>query len=176
MAEAKRLEVGKKAPDFTLVNHDGTKVKLSSLKGKKVIVYFFPAALTPGCTKEAEDFNSNLKALEKAGYAVLGVSPDTVEKMQKFQKAHKLKFALLADPDLTVHKKYGAYGTKRLHLHQQLLEVLAKRMLHFLPSVFYSISLWKKLKPRPSQLLLAPTKTPLRKYFEIHPRITQKVV
>ena len=85
MAEAKRLEVGNKAPDFTLVNHDGSKVKLSSYKGKKVIVYFFPAALTPGCTKEAEDFNSNLKALEKAGYAVLGVSPDTVEKMQKFQ-------------------------------------------------------------------------------------------
>ena len=115
MAEAKRLEAGNKAPDFTLVNHDGSKVKLSSFKGKKVIVYFFPAALTPGCTKEAEDFNVNLKALEKAGYVVLGVSPDSVEKMQKFQKAHKLKFALLADPDLTIHKKYGAYGTKSMY-------------------------------------------------------------
>ena len=115
MAEAKRLEVGSKAPDFTLVNHDGTKVKLSSYKGKKVIVYFFPAALTPGCTKEAEDFNENLKALAKAGYEVLGVSPDTVEKMSKFQKAHKLKFALLADPELTVHKKYGAFGTRSMY-------------------------------------------------------------
>jgi peroxiredoxin Q/BCP len=115
MAELKKLETGDKAPDFTLVNHDGTKVKLSALKGQKVIVYFFPAALTPGCTKEAEDFNSNLKALNKAGYEVLGISPDAQPKMAKFQVAHKLKFALLADEDLAVHKKYGAYGTKSMY-------------------------------------------------------------
>ena len=115
MAELKKLEIGKKAPDFTLTNHDGTKVKLSTLLGKKVIVYFFPAALTPGCTKEATDFNENLKAFEKAGYEVLGVSPDSVEKMQQFQKAHKLKFKLLADENLAVHKKYGAYGTKSMY-------------------------------------------------------------
>lgn len=115
MAELKKLEIGKKAPDFTLTNHDGTKVKLSTLLGKKVIVYFFPAALTPGCTKEATDFNENLKAFEKAGYEVLAVSPDSVEKMQQFQKVHKLKFKLLADENLAVHKKYGAYGTKSMY-------------------------------------------------------------
>jgi peroxiredoxin Q/BCP len=115
MPELKRLEIGDKAPDFTLQNHDGNKVKLSSFKGQKVIVYFFPAALTPGCTKEATDFNDNLKDLTKAGYLVLGVSPDNAEKMAKFQKAHKLKFALLADEDLKVHKSYGAFGTKSMY-------------------------------------------------------------
>jgi len=115
MPELKRLEIGDKAPDFTLVNQDGSKVKLSGLKGQKVIVYFFPAALTPGCTKEAEDFNSNLKALSGAGFEVLGISPDPVEKMVKFQQAHKLKFQLLSDSDLKVHKAYGAYGTKSMY-------------------------------------------------------------
>lgn len=115
MAELKKLDSGDKAPDFTLPNHDGSKLKLSSLKGQKVIVYFFPAALTPGCTKEATDFNSNLKALAKAGYEVIGISPDSVAKMAKFQAAHKLKFPLLADEDLSVHKKYGAYGKKSMY-------------------------------------------------------------
>jgi thioredoxin-dependent peroxiredoxin len=115
MPELKRLETGDKAPDFTLTNFDGSKLKLSTLKGQKVILYFFPAALTPGCTKEATDFNDNLKDLTKAGYKVIGVSPDSVEKMEKFQKAHKLKFDLLADPDLKVHKTYGAFGTKSMY-------------------------------------------------------------
>jgi len=115
MPELKRLEPGDKAPDFALTNQDGNKIKLSGLKGQKVIVYFFPAALTPGCTKEAEDFNSNLKVLTKAGYEVLGISPDPVEKMVKFQQAHKLKFQLLSDSDLKVHKAYGAYGTKSMY-------------------------------------------------------------
>ena len=115
MPELKKLETGDKAPDFTLVNFDGTKVKLSGLKGQKVIIYFFPAALTPGCTKEAEDFNANLKALNGAGYEVLAISPDAPEKMTKFQVAHKLKFQLLSDEDLAVHKKYGAYGTKSMY-------------------------------------------------------------
>jgi thioredoxin-dependent peroxiredoxin len=115
MPELKRLEIGDMAPDFTLVSQDGSKVKLSGFKGQKVIVYFFPAALTPGCTKEAEDFNSNLKALSSAGFEVLGISPDPVEKMVKFQQAHKLKFQLLSDSDLKVHKAYGAYGTKSMY-------------------------------------------------------------
>jgi peroxiredoxin Q/BCP len=115
MAELKKLEAGDKAPDFTLVNHDGAKLKLSSFKGNKVIVYFFPAALTPGCTKEATDFNENLKVLNKAGYEVLAISPDGVAKMAKFQQAHKLKFPLLADEDLAVHKKYGAFGQKSMY-------------------------------------------------------------
>ena len=115
MPELKRLETGDKAPDFALINQEGNKIKLSGLKGQKVIVYFFPAALTPGCTKEAEDFNSNLKVLTKAGYEVFGISPDPVEKMVKFQQAHKLKFQLLSDADLKVHKAYGAYGTKSMY-------------------------------------------------------------
>lgn len=115
MPKLKQLLAGDKAPDFTLLNHDGGKLKLSSLKGEKVILYFFPAALTPGCTKEATDFNSNLKDLTKAGYQVIGISPDSVEKLAKFQKAHKLKFPLLADEDLKVHKSYAAYGTKSMY-------------------------------------------------------------
>jgi peroxiredoxin Q/BCP len=115
MTEPKKLQAGDKAPDFTLLNHDGEKVKLSSLRGQKVIVYFFPAALTPGCTKEAVDFNESLKALNKAGYEVLAISPDKVDKMSKFQVAHKLKFPLLSDEDLSVHKTYGAFGTKSMY-------------------------------------------------------------
>lgn len=115
MTELPKLEAGKKAPEFTLVNHDGSKIKLADFKGQKVIVYFFPAALTPGCTKEATDFNDSLKTLTKAGYQVLGVSPDNVAKMAKFQKEHKLKFPLLADENLAIHKKYGAFGTKSMY-------------------------------------------------------------
>ena len=115
MTELPRLSAGEKAPDFTLANHDGKKIKLSDYKGKKVIVYFFPAALTPGCTKEACDFNDNLGSLKSSGYEVIGVSPDPVSKMAKFQETHSLNFPLLADEDLVVHKKYGAYGTKSMY-------------------------------------------------------------
>lgn len=115
MPELKRLETGDKAPDFTLTNQDGKTIKLSELLGQKVIVYFFPAALTPGCTKEATDFNDNLKDLTKSGFEVLGISPDPVDKMMKFQEAHNLKFQLLSDADLKVHKTYGAYGTKSMY-------------------------------------------------------------
>lgn len=115
MTELPRLEAGDKAPDFTLLNHDGKTVKLSDYKGKKVILYFFPAALTPGCTKEACDFNDNLGSLKSSGYEVIGVSPDGVKKMAKFQETHSLNFPLLGDEDLSVHKKYGAYGTKSMY-------------------------------------------------------------
>jgi Peroxiredoxin len=115
MPELKRLETGDKAPDFTLTNQDSKTIKLSELLGQKVIVYFFPAALTPGCTKEATDFNDNLKDLTKSGFEVLGISPDPVDKMMKFQEAHNLKFQLLSDADLKVHKTYGAYGTKSMY-------------------------------------------------------------
>lgn len=115
MPELKRLETGDRAPDFALINQDGKKIKLSDLRGQKVIVYFFPAALTPGCTKEATDFNDNLKDLTKSGFKVLGISPDPVDKMMKFQEAHNLKFQLLSDADLAVHKTYGAYGTKSMY-------------------------------------------------------------
>lgn len=115
MPKLKQLAAGDKAPDFTLPSFDGSKFKLSALKGEKVILYFFPAALTPGCTKEAVDFNDNFKDLTKAGYQVIGISPDSVEKLAKFQKTNKLKFNLLADEDLKIHKTYAAYGTKSMY-------------------------------------------------------------
>ena len=110
-----RLEVGAKAPAFKIANQDGETVSLADLKGQKVIVYFYPAAMTPGCTKEACDFNDALTPFKKAGYAVLGISPDSPEKLAKFRKAEDLKFDLLSDESLKTHKAYGAYGKKSLY-------------------------------------------------------------
>jgi peroxiredoxin Q/BCP len=109
------LEIGDKAPVFTVVDQDGKKVKLSDYKGLKVILYFYPAASTPGCTKEACDFNDNLNPFKKAGYTVLGISPDPTTKLKKFQTSQDLNFPLLSDEALDVHKTYGAYGKKMLY-------------------------------------------------------------
>lgn len=110
-----RLEEGTKAPSFTLLNQDGDKVKLTDFKGQKVIVYFFPAASTPGCTKEACDFNDNLNPLKAAGYTVVGISKDPIKKLKKFHTDQKLNFVLLSDESLDAHKLYGAYGAKVLY-------------------------------------------------------------
>ena len=110
-----RLEEGSKAPAFTLSNQDGQKVKLSEFKGQKVIVYFFPAASTPGCTKEACDFNENLNPLKAAGYTVVGISKDPIKKLKKFHEEQNLNFNLLSDESLDVHKLYGSYGEKMLY-------------------------------------------------------------
>ena len=110
-----RLEPGDKAPAFTLENHLGEKVSLTDLQGKKAIVYFYPAASTPGCTKEACDFNDNLTWIKPAGYEVVGISPDSIAKIEKFHKSQGLQFDLLSDPELGVHKAFGAYGTKKLY-------------------------------------------------------------
>ncbi|MFM6971813.1 MAG: thioredoxin-dependent thiol peroxidase [Rhodoluna sp.] len=115
MAAAIKLEVGAKAPSFKVVDQDGNKVSLADFKGQKVLLYFYPAAETPGCTTEACDFNDNLTPFKKAGYVVLGISPDEPEKLLKFKKNQKLKFPLLSDPELSVHKAYGAYGKKSLY-------------------------------------------------------------
>ena len=109
------LEIGDKAPAFGVLDQDGNKVKLTDYKGKKVILYFYPAASTPGCTKEACDFNDNLNPFKKAGYLVLGISPDGVTKLKKFQNNQDLNFPLLSDEELEVHKAYGAYGKKKLY-------------------------------------------------------------
>ena len=109
------LEIGDKAPAFGVMDQDGNKVKLTDYKGKKVILYFYPAASTPGCTKEACDFNDNLNPFKKAGYLVLGISPDAVTKLKKFQTNQDLNFPLLSDEELEVHKLYGAYGKKKLY-------------------------------------------------------------
>jgi len=113
--ELAKLEAGQKAPTFTLENQAGESFQLSSLAGKKAIVYFYPAASTPGCTKEACDFQEHLGSLTSAGYSVVGISPDKIAKIAKFHKDQSLCFDLLSDPELTVHKAYGAFGIKKLY-------------------------------------------------------------
>lgn len=110
-----RLAPGDMAPDFTLPDADGNPVSLSSFRGQQVIVYFYPAAMTPGCTKEACDFRDNLGDLAKADTAVLGISPDAPAKLAKFRDKESLTFPLLSDPDHAVLAAYGAWGEKTLY-------------------------------------------------------------
>ena len=110
-----RLEPGDEAPDFTLPDADGNPVSLSSLRGQKVIVYFYPAAMTPGCTTEACDFRDSLSSLAAAGVKVLGISPDQPAKLAKFRDKEGLNFPLLSDPDHDVQRAYGTYGEKKLY-------------------------------------------------------------
>jgi thioredoxin-dependent peroxiredoxin len=107
-----RLAPGDEAPDFTLPDADGNLVSLSKLRGQRVIVYFYPAAMTPGCTKQACDFTAALPDLTGEGVAVLGISPDSPAKLAKFREKEHLSFPLLADADKTVLTAYGAYGEK----------------------------------------------------------------
>ena len=109
------LSPGDTAPDFTLPDPDGTEVSLSSLRGRKVVLYFYPAASTPGCTTQACDFRDNIASLRSAGYEVLGVSPDKQAKQKKFAEAEHVPFPLLCDPDRQVLEAYGAYGPKKLY-------------------------------------------------------------
>ena len=115
MNTSTKLEIGQTAPAFTLNDQDGAPVSLSDFAGDKVIVYFYPAASTPGCTTEACDFRDNINSLKSAGYTVLGVSKDAAPALKKFQSEQGLNFPLLSDPDLAVHNAYGAYGEKSLY-------------------------------------------------------------
>ncbi len=108
------IEAGDKAPDFTLATHDGTKLKLSNLRGKTVVLYFYPKDDTPGCTKEACGFRDTITELEASDAVVLGVSPDGPESHARFRKKYDLPFTLLADPTHAVAEKYGAWREKRL--------------------------------------------------------------
>jgi len=108
-----RLSPGDTAPDFTLPDADGKNVSLSDFRGQSVVVYFYPAASTPGCTKQACDFRDNLADLNGAGYQVLGISPDKPAKLAKFVDNEKLTFPLLSDPEKTVLKQWGAFGEKK---------------------------------------------------------------
>jgi thioredoxin-dependent peroxiredoxin len=110
-----RLEPGDEAPDFSLPDADGNTVNLSDYRGRKVIVYFYPAASTPGCTKEACDFRDNLAELGDAGLDVLGISPDKPEKLAKFRDKESLTFPLLSDPERSVLQAWGAYGEKTMY-------------------------------------------------------------
>ena len=115
MAATNRLSVGDKAPQFTLPDANESPVSLSDYAGRKVIVYFYPAASTPGCTKQACDFRDNLAELEDSGIAVVGISPDRPVKLQKFAEAQGLTFPLLSDPDKKVLTEWGAFGEKKLY-------------------------------------------------------------
>jgi peroxiredoxin Q/BCP len=109
---ATKLEKGAAAPSFTLDDENGSPVSLADYAGRNVIVYFYPAASTPGCTTEACDFRDNINSLKSAGYQVLGVSKDAPEALRRFKDEQGLNFPLLSDPELTVHEAYGAYGEK----------------------------------------------------------------
>jgi thioredoxin-dependent peroxiredoxin len=110
-----RLSVGDTAPDFTLTADTGEQVTLSDLRGRKVIVYFYPAAMTPGCTTQACDFTDSLDSLKAAGYEVLGISPDKPEKLAKFRERDALTITLLSDPDKSTLSAYGAFGEKKMY-------------------------------------------------------------
>jgi len=115
VAQTPRLEAGDKAPAFSLPDADGNPVSLADYRGRKVIVYFYPAASTPGCTKQACDFRDNLSELGDAGLDVVGISPDKPEKLAKFRDKEQLTFPLLSDPDRSVLTAWGAYGEKTMY-------------------------------------------------------------
>ncbi len=110
-----RLSPGDTAPAFTLTNDAGDRVSLSDFKGRKVIVYFYPAAMTMGCTKQACDFTDSLSSLQAAGYEVIGVSPDSPAKLAKFRERDGLTINLLSDPEKEVLSAYGAFGEKMMY-------------------------------------------------------------
>ena len=110
-----KLSVGEVAPAFTLPDPDGNPVSLADYAGRRVIVYFYPAAMTPGCTTQAVDFSAALGEIAAAGLDVVGISPDSVEKLAKFRQQQELAFPLLADPAKEVLKSYGAFGRKVLY-------------------------------------------------------------
>lgn len=115
MATTARLSPGDTAPDFTLETDTDATVSLSDLRGRKVIVYFYPAAMTPGCTKQACDFTDSLSSLQAAGYEVIGISPDKPAKLAKFRERDGLTITLASDPDKATMLTYGAFGEKKLY-------------------------------------------------------------
>jgi peroxiredoxin Q/BCP len=115
MTEAVRLQPGDEAPEFTLPTDTGEPLSLKDLRGRKVVLYAYPAAMTPGCTTQACDFRDNIASLKGAGYEVVGISPDTPAQLAKFRECDALTFPLVADEDRAVLTAYGAYGEKQLY-------------------------------------------------------------
>ena len=115
MTDNARLAPGDMAPDFTLPTSDGSDLTLSSLRGKKVILYAYPAAMTPGCTTQACDFRDSIASLKGAGYQVIGISPDKPAKLAQFVERDAITFPLVGNPDKDVLEAYGAYGEKQLY-------------------------------------------------------------
>lgn len=112
---SQQLQPGDQAPEFTLASDTGESISLADQRGKKAIVYFYPAAMTPGCTKQACDFSDSIDRLQAEGFAVLGISPDKPEKLAKFRERDGLTITLLSDPDREVLKAYAAFGEKKLY-------------------------------------------------------------
>lgn len=110
-----RLAPGDPAPDFTLSSDDGRQVSLGDYAGRNVILYFYPAAMTPGCTKQACDFTESLESLRGDGYEVIGISPDAPDKLARFRERDALTITLLSDPDKSVMTRYAAFGEKKLY-------------------------------------------------------------
>ena len=110
-----RLSPGDLAPDFTLPTADGGTVTLSELRGQRVVIFFFPAAMTPGCTTQACDFRDSLETLRSAGYTVLGISPDPVARLAEFTRTADLTYPLASDDDRAVLTTWGAFGEKKLY-------------------------------------------------------------
>ena len=115
MSSQVQLKAGDPAPEFTLPDADGKPVSLTDFRGRRVIVYFYPAAMTAGCTKQACDFRDSLSQLDGAGVTVVGISPDPVTKLARFRNEQHLTFPLLSDIDRVVLDEYGAYGEKKLY-------------------------------------------------------------
>jgi peroxiredoxin Q/BCP len=115
MTAAPRLSPGDPAPDFELSDDSGNSVHLADLRGQRVVLYAYPAAMTPGCTKQACDFRDSLDSLKAAGLTVIGISPDKPEKLAKFREKESLTFPLVSDPDKSVLSAYGAFGEKTMY-------------------------------------------------------------
>jgi thioredoxin-dependent peroxiredoxin len=115
MTDNVRLSAGDAAPDFSLTTDAGDSLALKDLRGRKVVLYAYPAAMTPGCTKQACDFRDSLASLQAAGYEVVGISPDKPEKLAKFRERDAITFPLVSDPDKSVLTAYGAFGEKQLY-------------------------------------------------------------
>ena len=113
--EVQRLVPGERAPEFELQDQNGVLTSSSELFKKPTILYFFPAAGSPGCTKEASDFESRMDEFDARGYQIVGVSPDSVERLKSFEEAHEISFTLLSDPDVSAHKAFGTHGEKSLY-------------------------------------------------------------
>ncbi|MFZ4585708.1 MAG: thioredoxin-dependent thiol peroxidase [Acidimicrobiia bacterium] len=151
------LEVGAKAPAFTLVDQDGNKVKLTDFKGERVVVYFYPKADTPGCTTQSCEVRDHKKELAKLGAKVLGISPDAPEKQKKFDTKYKLGFPLLADEDHAVAEKFGAWGEKSLYGKKYMGVIRSAFVIDEkgkLAGVFYKVSP-KDTVPKVSKALQA---------------------
>lgn len=113
--QVQRLQPGQDVPEFELQDQNGQIRRASELTQEPTILYFFPAAGSPGCTKEASDFESHLADFSSLGFQIIGVSPDSVEKLKNFEESHELSFTLLSDPDVVAHKAFGAHGEKSLY-------------------------------------------------------------